>query len=207
MWRHLAACPAGAGAKKPGKGKAPAGEDGERADDTDLLTLFVDQEGSPDYWLHVEVPASAPLGALDDFLREIWLECCGHMSAFRVGRETFAGEDGDFGLPASTLFAGSPRDVGYVYDWGSSTRLRIQRVGASRGPDRGVRLLARNVAPAHECDECDRPATKVCPECMVEEDSGWLCDEHAESHPCEDGVGLLPALNSPRVGVCAYGAG
>jgi hypothetical protein len=35
------------------------------------------------YWLHIEIPASATLDDPDDFLRDIWLECCGHLSAFK----------------------------------------------------------------------------------------------------------------------------
>ena len=35
-----------------------------------------------DYWLFLDVPLTATLDSLDRFLREIWLECCGHMSAF-----------------------------------------------------------------------------------------------------------------------------
>lgn len=37
------------------------------------------------YWMHLEVPASVTLDDLDSFLRNIWLECCGHLSAFQIG--------------------------------------------------------------------------------------------------------------------------
>ena len=38
----------------------------------------------PEYWMHLEVPADATLGSLDRFLRDTWLECCGHMSEFEI---------------------------------------------------------------------------------------------------------------------------
>ncbi|MBL7814257.1 MAG: hypothetical protein JNL70_04550 [Saprospiraceae bacterium] len=34
------------------------------------------------YFLNLLIDADAPLNYLDDFLRAIWLECCGHMSSF-----------------------------------------------------------------------------------------------------------------------------
>lgn len=40
----------------------------------------------PQYWLHLEMNAAAPLLALDAFLRRIWLECCDRCAA---------GEDGE----------------------------------------------------------------------------------------------------------------
>ena len=39
-----------------------------------------------DYWLFLDIPLTATLDGLDRFLREIWLECCGHMSAAKDGR-------------------------------------------------------------------------------------------------------------------------
>lgn len=33
-------------------------------------------------WLHIEMKGSATLSKLDNFLREIWLECCGHVGPF-----------------------------------------------------------------------------------------------------------------------------
>lgn len=39
----------------------------------------------PEFWLDLEVRGEAQLQDLDDYLRAIWLECCGHMSAFTLG--------------------------------------------------------------------------------------------------------------------------
>src|SRR5258708_34458662 len=44
------------------------------------------------YWMHVAVPLTAPLGKLDDFLRQTWLECCGHLTAFEVGGNSYTSE-------------------------------------------------------------------------------------------------------------------
>jgi len=43
----------------------------------------------PDYWLYFDIRADATLFDLDRFLRDIWLECCGHLSAFMVRKKTY----------------------------------------------------------------------------------------------------------------------
>jgi hypothetical protein len=47
-----------------------------------IFHLVVEGRYRPQYWMHLEMPASATLQDLDDFLRDIWLECCGHLSDF-----------------------------------------------------------------------------------------------------------------------------
>ncbi len=42
--------------------------------------------------MHVELPASVPLGTLDAFLRGIWLECCGHLSGFKINGTSYDSE-------------------------------------------------------------------------------------------------------------------
>ena len=39
---------------------------------------------NPAYWLFLEMDHSAKLEDLDHFLRETWLECCGHLSTFTI---------------------------------------------------------------------------------------------------------------------------
>ncbi len=52
---------------------------------------------APEYWTHFEVPAAASLADVDRFLREIWLECCGHLSAFNIqGKEYLSDTDDDY---------------------------------------------------------------------------------------------------------------
>lgn len=55
-------------------------------DDGNARLFHIAVEGiyRPEYWLHIEIPAGAKLKELDQFLRDIWLECCGHLSAFEI---------------------------------------------------------------------------------------------------------------------------
>ena len=47
--------------------------------------LIVEGYRLPMYWMHLEVAAGITLATLDRFLRDTWLECCGHLSVFRIG--------------------------------------------------------------------------------------------------------------------------
>src|SRR5689334_8641925 len=47
--------------------------------------LRVEDMSRAEYWLDLEMRGISPLVRLDDYLREIWLECCGHLSGFSMG--------------------------------------------------------------------------------------------------------------------------
>lgn len=65
-----------------------------------LFHLLVEGKYRPDYWMHLEMPAAATLGELDEFLRGTWLECCGHLSEFEIGGASYSSmpEDDDWGM-------------------------------------------------------------------------------------------------------------
>ncbi len=62
----------------------------ERQGDTPLVWLRVTDDTpwaplpSQLFWLDLEVPLDLPLVDLDDFLRAVWVDCCGHLSSFVV---------------------------------------------------------------------------------------------------------------------------
>src|SRR5205085_513797 len=62
---------------------------------TKLFHLVVEGRYLPMYWMHLEMPADATLADLDDFLRATWLECCGHLSAFRIGKVSYLSQTQD----------------------------------------------------------------------------------------------------------------
>lgn len=186
MRRHLAVC-------------APAHDESSRAGP--IVQLHIEAERDPAYWLYVEGGESVPLEELDSLLRQVWLECCGHMSAFRLGRTELS--------ERSTL--GSLRRKGvafqYAYDFGSPTPLRAKVLGYREGSlGRNVlRVLARNTPLKLTCADCNAPGVLVCPYCLDSRPC-LFCKVHAAQHPCaEDDEGVfLPTVNSPRMGVCGY---
>src|SRR5258708_21705927 len=51
--------------------------------------VVVEGRDLPMYWMHLEMRTGITLADLDAFLRETWLECCGHMSAFEIGGQRY----------------------------------------------------------------------------------------------------------------------
>jgi len=178
---------------------------------TKTFHLLVEGRYMPDYWMHLEVPADARLEALDDFLRGIWLECCGHLSAFTIEDTTYSvspmAEYGDRSMRAKlsgVLYPGMK--FYHQYDFGTTTELALKVVSEQESDIKAgdIRVLARNEPPPIPCGSCGKAATQVCTECLwSEEGGGWLCDACAAKHRCGEDM-LLPVVNSPRVGMCGY---
>ena len=145
-----------------------------------------------DYWLFFSVPLAATLSAVDDFLRDIWCECCGHLSAFRSGgREVGKSKK-------ITTFTKGDKHL-YEYDFGSTTEILLTFVNTISRPKQreNVLLFARNEPHEESCDNCPAPADYV---------NAWegrfFCEACAEDG--EDEEALMPIVNSPRSGECGY---
>lgn len=202
MTKHLKTCSrakidSAASDRRPGRQKAKA------------FHLVVEGRYSPNYWMHLEVPANATLEMLDGFLRHTWLECCGHMSAFTIEGTTYSvaptAEFDDESMDAKlgdVIYAGMK--FYHEYDFGTTTHLALKVVSEQESDIkvRDIRVLARNEPPLISCVSCGKAATRVCAECLWS-GKGWLCAACAAKHACGDEM-LLPVVNSPRVGMCAY---
>src|SRR5688572_6147278 len=204
--KHLADC-------------APAHNVADGADQR-LVHVRATAPGRAAYWLDLEVKSRAKLEALDSFLRRIWLECCGHLSMFRIGAVNYFSRGYDIGSVGRqlsertmnvTLDEALPA-VGerfeYEYDFGSTTPLQLKVVGERMGRAGRpmVRLLARNTLPAWPCAICRQPVTLVCAYCRQDQGAAFVCTQHRRQHACGEEEALLPIVNSPRMGVCGYTA-
>jgi hypothetical protein len=196
MTRHLQKCLPAAWQPAP------------RAKPRDAFHLIVEALYDKEYWLHLVAGADAALADLDGFLRALWLECCGHLSAFTIGDLTYSDPMFELGDASDQVKLGRVLTKGlefrHDYDFGSTTTLKLRVAGPLQLPlgTHEVRLAARNLAPERLC-ECGEPAVMVCSYCAWDAE-GWLCAECAAEHECGDEA-LLPVVNSPRCGVCAYG--
>jgi len=211
MTRHLETCP-----QRAVNATAQAEASGrQKTQKTRIVHLLVEGYYLPMYWMHLEVSAAITLGELDRFLRDIWLECCGHLSAFEIGGVRYSSsadmDDGWLSIGKSmrvrldkVLSPG--QGCSYEYDFGSTTELRLKVVSEREvaGPWKAnqVKVIARNNAPSGSCDVCGKPATEICSQCMYD-DKGSLCDECAKNHECGEEM-LLPVVNSRGAGVCGY---
>lgn len=196
MSKHLGTCKA----RKAAISKAA--QDKDRPEE--LYHLRVQDAYGGDFWLNLEMRGSKTLNDLDNYLRAIWLECCGHLSEFGLGRFT--------DTVAKTRKIEEVFDytdsLTHIYDFGTSSETVVKFVDVREGvplTGKPIVLMARNNQPVVDCMECGKPATYLCIECMIEEnEAGTLCDDHAEDHPHEDYGEPVPIVNSPRVGMCGY---
>jgi hypothetical protein len=207
MTRHLGSCLT---EHEPSGGKAAR-----------LFRLRIEDAFSPIFWMDVEIEASATLEDLDAFLRQKWLECCGHLSAFYIEGDAYMVSrgimepGGPFDDPNEHSMKAELGEVlskgshfRHVYDFGTSTELKLRVVDEREGRlgREPLRLLSLNEAPVWECEVCGEDADWICTFCMYERGNPFYCELHAEDHDCEESEMLLPVVNSPRMGMCGYGA-
>lgn len=186
------------------------------------------------YWLIVEISETATLKDLDEFIRDIWVECCGHLSAFEINREEYESTPdmgGFWGAPAKGMNYKLKKVISvgdvmkYEYDFGSTTELVIEVRGYRKGKkmEDVVTILSRNNPPELLCCQCEINEAKwINVEAYFDGDLFW-CEECAKRISMrkdidmeEDEVeeweefyedyleGMMPICNSPRMGVCGY---
>ncbi len=150
------------------------------------------------FWLHVAAGRNATLSEIDDLLRNVWLECCGHLSEFYgTGRREFT-----MNTRVLEVFRSVGDRIRYLYDFGSSTELEVGFAGFAEGIPRKPVVAARNEPLVWPCDVCGQPASSLCSDCQYS-GGGFFCATHAQNHECGEEM-LLPTVNSPRMGVCGY---
>lgn len=194
MGRHLISCKS-----KKEKDKQEIGKNG--------FIYHMKITGGRPYWLHLEANSDIVLAELDQFLRDIWLECCGHLSLFKIKGIHYVNDLPDYLEPEeepmnfslSEVF--NPKDkFEYIYDFGSTTWLTGQVYAVHEGKlKRDIRILARNDPPEFTCVSCGSKATHICLECDQE-----FCHNCLDKHKSGEGM-ELPIVNSPRTGICGYG--
>ena len=159
------------------------------------------------YWLVVLARHDARLGDLDQLIRDVWVECCGHLSAFRIGDDAYYSEPesytDDMHIPLSHVVAPGSTFI-YDYDFGSTTSLELKVIEeASIAPPEGsLCLIARNSRPRIPCDLCGDEAAFT----LEDHDRDCLCYYCREclsmiDHDPDD---LEIISNSPRSGTCGY---
>ncbi|MEK7203417.1 MAG: hypothetical protein AAB653_03810 [Patescibacteria group bacterium] len=168
------------------------------------LRLKVVDPCMKNFWLIVEVNNQAALKDLDKLIRDVWVECCGHLSQFG----DYESAIGKARIIMDTLDLGD--SIKYIYDFGSSTELAIKALNYSNcelSDKKKIELVARNYLPLSNCAKCGQLAQWVCSACVGEEPA-LVCDKCAKKYHNEENEKeehyLLPLANSPRCGICGY---
>jgi hypothetical protein len=199
MRRHVAGCPVSVEDRQRGKTRRGVAAPVE---------AFLIEASAPHslYWLLAAVAVDAPLCAMDDLLRSVWLECCGHLSEFEIGGAHYqmsVGGPREPGVRSMGTKAGAILRAGtkfsHVYDFGTSTCLALQVIDVLPWsvPSKSAILLANNHAPQYLCSSCGKPAVSMA---MDDSEDIFYCTECGPEE--EDAV--LPIVNSPRIGRCGY---
>jgi transcription elongation factor Elf1 len=149
-----------------------------------------------DYWLYIDIPKKETLDELDYFLRQIWLECCGHMSAFLYPKHI----EIDMNRRLESFAAGDK--FLHHYDFGTTTETAITIMGTTirKKQKDSVRLLARNVPPVFQCKDCGKQADFI----YMGADDNWEMPFYCAKCGKKYDDMLLPISNSPRMGSCGY---
>ncbi len=171
----------------------------------EFFLISVEGYDDKEYWLYISANVNSTLKQVDSFLRDIWLECCGHLSAFYINGIDYESSRYDSSYSKTmNIKLEKILDVGdkftHDYDFGSTTTLKLKIISKYINFKRKkkVELIANNIKPLKKCDSCGEIADYICADC-----GEWVCGKCSTNHKCGEDM-LLPAVNSPRVGVCSY---
>jgi hypothetical protein len=171
--------------------------------------------GTTPYFLSLWIDGDAKMEELDKFLRRIWLDCCGHLSAFTdpekkrknsgmfdmlkelehlaKGKTDKKKPEDDSGEVSMSRKAKDvlykDRTLNYEYDFGSTTALSITVV--EQYPVKAhskIVLLSRNEPLPILCSVCGKAAaTQICTTCMYDGEAEF-CNKCASKHAkkCEE---------------------
>ena len=193
--------------KEIGKHLAKHLAEKEKADtgDKDQNYCHIEVEANK-MFLHLLVKGDATMKKIDQFLREIWLECCGHMSEF--GHKQFK-----VSMSYKVKFVFEPQvKIYHDYDFGTTTRVFLKGLKQYQlNLKENILLLSRNEPLKIMCVMCkSEPAVNLCTSCNYDEDA-FFCAKCSEKHEkvCSDFADYagMPVVNSPRMGECGYEGG
>jgi len=180
--------------------------------------IFLLRAQAGPFFVYFETKAASTLRDVDAFLRQLWLECCGHLSAFTINNVRYELDTGCVDSMWTEIFGRAHPTksmdtklysvlcpglkFSHEYDFGSTTRLEMMCISERQGTLKKIDVLARNDLPDFVCISCGKPAKEVCTQCIWD-GTGFFCEKCAKKHKCGDEM-FLPVVNSPRMGMCGY---
>lgn len=159
------------------------------------------------YCIYVSIDENLQLEHLDGFIRDVWVECCGHLSCFKINGELYNSyeDDEDF-YEESYQMDIKLKDVlsvnqkfEYHYDFGSTTELILEVIDYIKVPKNfsQIEIVARNNEVIHSCYKCGKDAKY-----FNWNEEVWICDSCVSDE--DDEIVEFEYTNSPRDGVCGY---
>jgi len=139
---------------------------------------------------------------VDEFLKEKWCECCGHLSTLDVFEEVNE-QQSHKDVKFNTLISKyeHANQFCYCYDMGSTTTIYFRILKKLEGKDKNtnIELIYQNEPFKLKCNNyktCKGEATNIYERDLL------LCNECKNN--VEESEYLQLIVNSPRTGVCGY---
>ena len=183
----------------------------EQSGEKDYLLMRVQGKYNKRYFLYLDIKEKTTMDDFDQFLRDIWLECCGHLSGFYINGQNYTFypfmHERAKNNPKNKIKNVLENDTKYEYkyDFGTTTGLEVEIISKRSGQDREhlIEVVARNILSDIECDECGAKAKWFCQsyDCFPY----YYCDDCVEENKGE--FGAVPFINTPRLGACGYPSG
>ena len=169
-----------------------------------------------EYWLFIELSDNCTLSNLDSFLRDTWLECCGHLSSFTIDNTTYESQIDRHMTDSNNMriklnkILQKDMTFEYIYDYGGSTELTVKVISSTPSiinkGNKLIKISSRNDEIQFKCITCKKEkAIDICSVCFWEEGRtlSSFCDKCILHHKCGKEM-ALPIANSPRCEVCGY---
>lgn len=169
--------------------------------------VFLIKAESGPFWVYFEIEEKKTLKHLDQFLRDVWLECCGHLSAFTINKQRYSIYEEELDYDEKSMNVKLKKILNpnlkfdYEYDFGTTTELSLECLKEKDG-NKGINIIARNEPIDFKCEKCKKPSKLVCVQCIWE-GKGFVCKKCSKQHKCVEPC-FLPIVNSPRIGMCGF---
>ncbi len=213
MLRHLATCKKRKVRLDLETGKTKGG----------YFEVVISAKYNNNYWLIIEISEQATLKELDQFIRDIWVECCGHLSEFKINGIMYDSTpftDSFWGAVTKSMnyklkdVVKVGETITYEYDFGSTTELvlKIHNYCTRKRKKEKITILSRNNPLQILCSQCEKNKAKwINMEGFYDEDPFW-CEECVQKEFMEEEefdeydipYYFSEIYNSPRMGVCGY---
>ena len=160
------------------------------------------------YCIYLSIDENLQLQHLDKFIRDVWVECCGHLSAFCIDGVRYNDNSDD--LYQMNVKLKDVLSIGtkfeYEYDFGDTTEIIlevVEQIKVSRIHSQ-IEILARNNENNCNCSKCGDKA-----EYYQYTTGDFLCEKCAHKLDEDEFENEIEELygdyfNSPRDGVCGY---
>ena len=160
-----------------------------------IIAIKSKYEGN-DYCIYLSIDGTLGLVHIDQFIRDIWVECCGHLSGFRIRGKFY--QDHSMNTRLNDILDIDEK-FEYEYDFGSTTYLNLEVVDIIQVSSSfsQIEIIARNHDIKHECETCGKEA-----KFFNYENDKWECGNCIDEN--NDMISEIEYCNSPRDGICGY---